>query len=151
VNTLSNIFRFTNYLALIGWVILAIFPFWRTGQNIVVGIIVALLSVTYTYLVFFGKKHDEPGDKIKGSFWTLKGVIALFKSPRVVLAGWVHYLAFDLMIGVFIVADAAHYNIPHWMLLPCLFMTLMFGPAGLLLYMLMRYSITQDYFAISFF
>jgi hypothetical protein len=151
MNGLSKIFKYANYTALSGWVILIVFPFWALGQNIVVGIIISLLCALYTYLVFFGKKHDEPGHKIKGSFWTLKGVIALFKSPRIVLAGWVHYLAFDLMIGVFIVVNAAQYNISHWMLIPCLLMTLMFGPAGLLFYLLLRFTITEDYFALSFF
>ena len=66
-------------------------------------------------------------------------MIALFKSPRVVLAGWIHFLAFDLMVGLYIVTDAAQRGIGHLWLLPALFLTLMFGPAGLLLYMAMRY------------
>jgi len=68
-----------------------------------------------------------------------------------VLAGWVHYLAFDLMVGVFIVSNAAHYNIAHWILLPCLFLTLMFGPAGLLLYFVLRFFITGDFLTASVF
>jgi len=54
-------------------------------------------------------------------------------------AGWIHYLAFDLMVGLFIVTDAARLGIAHWWLLPALFLTLMFGPAGLLLYFATRY------------
>ena len=136
---LSNIFKVTNYSALLGWIVLIIFPNWQLGQPLVIGIIVTLLCIVYCYLVFLGKKHDDPTEKYRGNFKSLKGVVDLFKSPRVVLAGWIHYLAFDLMVGIYILNDAVHYNISHWMLVPCLLLTLMFGPAGLLLYFLIRF------------
>tara|TARA_R110001599_G_C11863806_1_gene622080 strand:- start:134 stop:586 length:453 start_codon:yes stop_codon:yes gene_type:complete len=146
MHALSNIFKLTSYTALIGWVILAGFPTWAIETGVVVTIVVALLCFSYGYLVFFGRKHDEPEHKVRGNFFTLKGIVNLFKTPRVVLAGWIHYLAFDLMVGVYILTDAAQYNISHWLLLPCLFMTLMFGPAGLLIYLLLRFIITHNYF-----
>ena len=62
--------------------------------------------------------------------YKLAGVVSLFQSPRVVLAGWIHYLAFDLMVGLFIAADGARIGIAHGWLLPILFLTLMFGPAA---------------------
>lgn len=68
----------------------------------------------------------------------------VFESPRAVLAGWVHYLAFDLAMGVFIVADAARFDIHQVLLLPCLLLTLMFGPAGLLAYFVMRSILTGE-------
>ena len=155
MQALSHIFKLTCYTALLGWVVLFFLPLWPVAsfspQSFVVGIVALLLSIAYVYLVFLGKRHDDPGHRIRGSFWSLKGIINLFKTPRIVLAGWVHYLAFDLMVGVFIVSNAAHYNIAHWMLLPCLFLTLMFGPAGLLLYLLLRFVLTGDYFAAYFF
>lgn len=156
MHALPNIFKATSYTALLGWLILAAFPLWPkalglTAQSAVIGIVVMLLCVAYSYLVFLGKKHDGPDHKVRGSFWSLKGIIKLFETPRIVLAGWVHYLAFDLMVGVFIVSNAAHYNITHWMLLPCLFMTLLFGPAGLLLYFALRGVVTGEYFAVNAF
>ena len=155
MKALSHIFKLTCYTALLGWVVLFFLPLWPVAsfspQSFVVGIVALLLSIAYVYLVFLGKRHDDPDHRIRGSFWSLKGIINLFKTPRIVLAGWVHYLAFDLMVGVFIVSNAAHYNIAHWMLLPCLFLTLMFGPAGLLLYLLLRFVLTGDYFAAYFF
>ncbi len=151
MKTLSNIFRLSSYISLIGWITLLFLPSWQNSQTIVIGVSVTLLCGIYTYLIFFGKRHDKPGLKVRGSFWSLKGVIGLFKSPRFVLAGWVHYLAFDLMAGLFIISNAAHYSIPHWMLIPCLLMTLLFGPAGLLLYLLLRFFITHNYLAINFF
>lgn len=155
MKALSHIFKYTCFTALLGWLVLFFLPFWPvtsfSPQSFVVGIVALLLSIAYVYLVFFGKRHDEPGHRVRGSFWSLKGIINLFKTPRVVLAGWVHYLVFDLMVGLFIVSNAAHYNISHWLLLPCLLLTMMFGPAGLLLYMILRAFITGEYFSINFF
>jgi hypothetical protein len=59
------------------------------------------------------------------------------------LAGWVHYLAFDLFIGAWQVRDAQRRGIKHLWVVPCLLTTLVFGPAGLLLYFIMRYSLTR--------
>ena len=76
-------------------------------------------------------------------------MVSLFKSPRVVLAGWIHYLAFDLMVGLYIVIDASRLGIAHWWLIPALLLTLMFGPAGLLLYLAMRVAMAQGEWAIT--
>lgn len=151
MKTLNNLFRVSSYLALVGWVILIGFPQWQLGRVLVIGIIVGLLCFIYSYLVFFGKRHDDPKLKTRGSFWSLKGVMGLFQSPRAVLAGWIHYLAFDLMIGLYILNDAAVNNIAHWMLVPCLLLTLLFGPAGLLAYFLLRFALTQEVLLVNVF
>lgn len=151
MKTFNHFFRVSSYLALVGWFILICFPHWQLGRGLVIGIIVSLLCFIYSYLVLFGKRHDDPSLKIRGSFWSLKGVIGLFQSPRAVLAGWIHYLAFDMMIGLYILNDAAIHNIAHWMLIPCLLLTLLFGPAGLLVYFLLRYGLTQEFILVNLF
>ena len=57
----------------------------------------------------------------------------LFTSPHAVLAGWIHYLAFDLFVGAWEVRDARRHGLSHWMVVPCLALTLMLGPFGLLI------------------
>ena len=74
----------------------------------------------------------------EGSFSTLAGVATLFSNPWLLLAGWLHYLAFDLLIGTWEARDARDRGVPHLFVVPCLFLTLMFGPAGWLLYMGLR-------------
>jgi len=135
---LSLIFKIASRFTLVGWILLAVFPAWEFSLPVTMGIVILLLSALYTYLIFLGKHLDDPEDKMRGDFWSLKGVINLFKSPRAVLAGWVHYLAFDLAVGAFIVADAARYDIHQLLLLPILMLTLMFGPAGLLAYFILK-------------
>jgi len=73
-----------------------------------------------------------------GSFSTLPGVAQLFTNPWLLLAGWLHYLAFDLLIGTWEARDSVERGVPRWALIPCLFLTLMFGPAGWLVYRVVR-------------
>ncbi len=73
-----------------------------------------------------------------GNFQTLAGVSALFENRWLLLAGWVHYLAFDLFIGAWQVRDSRARGISHLLVVPCLALTFLFGPAGLLLYFLIR-------------
>lgn len=62
------------------------------------------------------------------------GVQHLFTMPEVALAGWLHYLAFDLWVGLWIARHADALGISRWLQAPVLFATFMFGPIGLLLY-----------------
>jgi hypothetical protein len=54
------------------------------------------------------------------------------------LAGWTHYLAFDLIVGSWEVRDARERGISHWLVVPCLALTFMFGPVGFLAYQALR-------------
>ena len=46
-----------------------------------------------------------------------------------------HFLAFDLFVGRWEYLDARERQLTHWLLAPCLFLTLMLGPLGLLAYL----------------
>jgi hypothetical protein len=72
-----------------------------------------------------------------GGFDSLAAVAALFGVPGLLLAGWMHYLAFDLLVGRWQVDDAAQRGVhgsKAWWLVPCLLLTFLFGPAGWLAY-----------------
>jgi hypothetical protein len=84
---------------------------------------VAILAVSMT---------SGPRD---GSFSSLAGVMAMFRSPWTVLAGWIHYIAFDLFVARWMMRDAPEAG--YW-LSPILLLTLMLGPAGLLVYLALR-------------
>ena len=71
-------------------------------------------------------------------FTTLAGVMALFDSAGGATIGWIHYLAFDLFVGIWIAGNADRHKIARWLQAPILFFTLMAGPIGLLLYLLLR-------------
>lgn len=129
----DTVFQFANPTALVGWVALALSPLapvW--ADRIAATLIPLLLSVAYTALILTFWSSGT------GGFDTLPNVMALFDSPGVALAGWVHYLAFDLFIGAWIVRTARAEAIPHWMVLPCLALTFLFGPAGFLAFSALR-------------
>jgi hypothetical protein len=139
----DSIFNLCNTIAMIGWLVLIIIsPFWFNTDQLLVGVIVTLFAIVYVWLI---TQSISPGDFEK--FSTLDGVMGLFTSKTAVTAGWVHYLAFDLMTGIWIKKNSLKYSISHWLIIPCLFFTFMLGPAGLLLYFVIRLVKTKQYFA----
>jgi hypothetical protein len=70
-------------------------------------------------------------------------VATLFQKPELLLAGWIHYLAFDLFIGGWEIRDSQRHGIPHLLVLPSLLMTSMLGPIGLLFYFAIRSAKTR--------
>jgi hypothetical protein len=129
----EQIFTMANTIALIAWLLLIIAPRWfLTGKIVLSGAVSLLLSAAYLVLIvaFFGSAE--------GGFGSLAGVMRLFTNEWVVLAGWIHYLAFDLFVGAWEVKDAQAKNISHWLVVPCLILTFMLGPIGLLLYGVLR-------------
>lgn len=134
-------FLFTafNRAVLPAWLLLIIAPGWHWTQKLIFSVwIPSLIAVCYVYA--FISNPIFPDD---GNFSSLEGVMVLFQQPYLMLAGWVHYLAFDLFIGAWQVRDAQRRGIKHLWVVPCLLTTLVFGPAGLLLYFIMRYSLTR--------
>jgi len=131
------LFSFANPIALLGWMALCIAPVApRVIDRLAGWLLPGVLSLGYTVLMLV-HFADAPG-----GFQTLADVQALFTDADVALAGWVHFLAFDLFIGAWIVRDARRQGIAHWMLLPILPFAFLLGPAGLLAYMALR-LITQ--------
>lgn len=130
--TPEAVFSAANMLALASWVLLAVRPRAALVHILTGTVVPVLLAATYALLaaLFIWR---GPGD-----FNSLAGVSALFANPWVLLAGWIHYLAFDLLTGVWEVRDAARRGVPHWMVVPCLALTFMLGPAGWLLYRAVR-------------
>lgn len=135
---LNRTFQLASVTALLGWIALFLFPSWTLSNlNIMAGL-VSFLCVIYLLTLVLGGRFDEPGTAPKGHFRSMRGVLKLFQSPRAVLVGWVHFLAFDLMVGLFILYDANAQGIGFVWIVPCLFLTLMLGPIGLLSYFALR-------------
>ena len=126
------LFRFANLVALGGWATLALGIVLRSpllketiaGRAVPIG-----LSVAYTAIIAV---HWWSGE---GGFSSLAEVSLLFRSPWLLLAGWVHYLAFDLFVGAWIARDAEARGLPRALLILVLPLVFLFGPAGLLLWL----------------
>lgn len=141
--TPESIFSICNTIALVGWLVLLIIsPFWFNTDKLLIGIVITLFAILYTWLLASTFKLSD-----MEKFSTLDGVMELFTNRVAVTTAWIHFLAFDLMTGIWIKKNAQKHNINHWILIPCLFFTFMIGPVGLLLYLLIRLIRTKTYFA----
>jgi len=130
--TPESLFSLANLLVLPAWALLALAPRWRGTQRLVLsGLWPAFLALAYTALIAAHYLSAHAGE---GGFGSLAEVAALFHNPWVLLAGWVHYLCFDLFVGAWQVRDAARRSVPHLALVPALALTFLFGPVGLLVY-----------------
>ncbi len=129
----ETLFQIANITALAGWLVLLVSPLFPKTADWISGLAIPLLlSLAYVGLViaYFGVAE--------GGFDTLENVTRLFAKPEAVLAGWIHYLAFDLFVGAWEVRTARAENITFALVIPCLVLTFLLGPAGLLIFMILR-------------
>ena len=133
------VFTVCNIGVMPAWLLLAFAPGWTYTQRLVHALWIPLL-LAIVYAMAFALNPESPEG---GGFSSLHGVMQLFTSPFAVLAGWVHYLVFDLFVGAWEVRDARRRDVPHLFVVPCLFFTLMLGPVGLMAYLLLRFGFTR--------
>lgn len=129
--TPAQIFGPANYFAMLGWLVLiagiVMNRVWLRDK--LAGMYWPLaLSAGYCVAIYLG--FGQSG----GGFDSLSAVRQLFTNDWALLAGWVHYLAFDLFVGAWIARDAEQSGVSRWFLIPVLPLTFLFGPGGYLLY-----------------
>ena len=139
----DTIFRITCIIAAIGWIILIVVsPFWPNYDKFLIGVIIAILALVYTTLNF---THFDPD--ILSKFSSLKGILSLYEIPELLLAGWVHFLAFDLFVAVWIKRNSVRHGIKHGWVIPAMIFTCLLAPLGFLIYIIIRWLNTKQYFA----
>ena len=127
--TASALFSVFSTLALLGWITLAVGVALNKpllSETIAGTWLPVVMSAAYTGLIvmFFA---DSPG-----GFGSLQDVQQLFTSQWIALAGWIHYLAFDLFVGAYIAREVKGLGLARWPLIGLLPLTFLFGPAGYL-------------------
>jgi hypothetical protein len=131
------VFGAAGPLAMLGWLALLLSliapAVRRPAQTAARLLIPAVLGVGYVVLLAQGW-GGAPG----AGFGSIEQVRALFSVDAALAAGWLHYLAFDLFVGSWIVEDGLARGINRFALIPCLALTFLFGPAGFLLYLGLR-------------
>ncbi len=133
----STAFTLAGPLVMAGWAGLILSLFVKAVRPIAwtfAGLVVpALLALAYVLLIWAGMRGAEGG-----GYGSIAEIRALFADDSALVAGWFHYLAFDLFVGSWIVRDGLERGVPGLLLLPLLPLTLLFGPAGLLLFLILR-------------
>lgn len=125
----ETLFRVVSTAIVPGWLLLSLAPRARVTERVVwSGVYSLIFAAVYLALIvaFF------PG--ARGGFGSLAEVDELFRNPYLLLAGWIHYLAFDLFVGAWEARDGAGRRVPHFLMIPCLLLTFFFGPIGLIAY-----------------
>jgi hypothetical protein len=129
---LERIFSLASMIAAVGWLFLIVVPKRALALHVAGVFLPLILALMYVYFI---ATHIRGAD---GGFGSLADVATLFQTRELLLAGWIHYLSFDLFIGAWEVRDSQRHEIPHLAVIPCLIMTFMLGPIGLLFYFAIR-------------
>lgn len=141
--TPSMFFTLLNIVSAIGWIlILIISRFWKGADTFLVCIVVAMLALGYSYVNF---AHIVEAGGPAG-FSTYEGVSKIFSNPWLIDAAWAHIVGIDLIIGMLIKNNAAKHGMPYGLVVIILLVTIVFTPLGLLLYLLVRWIKTKQYF-----
>lgn len=125
-------FSIAGIVAMTGWLFLLVSPIIPAWSDRIAGTTLPIvLSLGYVALLVVPSASG-------GGFGTLADVIELFSYERAALAGWVHFLAFDLFIGAWVCRTARAEGVNFWFVVPCLPLIFLFGPAGLLAFQAVR-------------
>lgn len=127
------VFQLANLSVLPAWLLMFVAPGTVVTRFVVYSYVYPIaFGILYILLLAFTLQTGS------GDFGSLEGVKQLFSGEWAVVLGWAHYLVFDMFIGSWELQDSRQLGISHWIMLPCLFLTFMLGPIGLLLYLLVR-------------
>ncbi len=135
-------FSIINALVLPAWLLLIFLPRSKLTASVVHSALYpAVLGAIYVAGMVAAFGFGQSSGAV--DFTSINGVRAIFAHPNGVIIGWTHYLVFDLFVGAWIGRDAVRHSIPHLATIPCLIGAFMFGPVGLLLYVLLRFGLRR--------
>jgi len=132
--TASMVFTIVNLIAMSMWLLMIVLPRWKVTQLLIdyktIPIVLSLIYAVYIVISLGGSGSMD--------FSSLDSVMKLFTVENSVLAGWVHYLAFDLLVGMWILDQNKQLGLSHLLIIPCLLGSFTLGPIGFLLFMVMK-------------
>jgi hypothetical protein len=136
--SLESLFLLVNLLPLPFWFLMIFFPHWRGTQRVMRGRVVLMpLLAAYAVLLIL-QRSDLAALITTPEPPTLTRLAEVLSRQEWALLAWIHFLAFDLFVGRWEYRDSRERQISAWMMGPVLFLTLLFGPLGLLVYLLVR-------------
>ena len=139
----NTLFLLANTIVMPAWFLLWLAPSSTLTQKLIYSYLYPMvLGLGYTVLLLLS--FAKAGSFDAEAFSTVEGLQAMFSSPGALVAGWMHYLLFDLFVGMWIARDALRLSMPRWVVFLPLFFTLMAGPFGLKLYLLIRWRYTRS-------
>jgi hypothetical protein len=138
----DTVFGVANLVSMAGFATLILLPRKPVLLALVLYAGIGLLCLTYAVglaSILSGLLDSEPGlEGAAAGFGTIEWVRAIFASDGGMVVGWVHYLAFDLFVGLWIARDADNKQFNRFVQAPVLLATFLAGPLGLLVWLVMR-------------
>lgn len=135
--TAGQIFTYSNLVVMPAWALLILFPKWKWTRVLAAYLTPAILGIVWL-LITIGRFTP-----VGGGFGSLPQVTEMLRDPWFIVAGWQHALILDLFIGAWETRDAQRLGIPHGYVIPCLVLTFLAGPVGLLAYFLVRIAVVR--------
>ena len=133
---------------MVSWILLAVVPRWKWTPtlSLVVPLVVCVVYTSGMFLFALDKRNQGT------DLFSFQGVVEAFQNPNLVFLGWIHYIAFDCLVGRMMVLDSIELKVSTIfhivVMVPCLFFTLMLGPIGFLLYATVRQVVLRPSYSI---
>ena len=132
--TPSDVFSIANIMAFFMWILMIALPKWKATRFLIDFKVIPIgLSIVYAFYIIQSILTGPAMD-----FGSLQAVMHLFTVEQAVLAGWLHYLVFDMLVGMWMLDKNKSLKIHQLIMAPCLIGTFMMGPVGFLLFMAVR-------------
>lgn len=135
---MENFFKYLNTFPMPLWLAMMFapnHPFTERASRS--SSVLSIAAAHYVVAILNAVRQDQnSGGDVKLDIMSLEGVRTGLSSPQGALAGWAHMLALDLFTGAWIFRQCRRLNAPSWVRIPALFLTLMTGPLGLILFLL---------------
>lgn len=134
----ETIFSLSSLLVMPFWLLLIFLPRWRVTERLVAGPWLAV-PAALLYAVLVLPRFLQIITAVSNP--TLPGITSLLGDPAGATIAWAHFLAFDLFVARWVFLDGRSRHISSWFISPTLFLVLMLGPVGFLLYFVVRTAV----------
>ncbi|CAJ1960322.1 unnamed protein product [Cylindrotheca closterium] len=139
--TAADLFDSLN-IVLITWMLMVFLPRWRWTPTLTL-VTPMLHSLLYALGIFSLVIFPQDPDAAQLDFMSLEGVVTGFTNHNIVFVGWVHYIAFDALVGRMVLLDSLSHNASTSFhicgVVPSLIFCFLLGPVGFGLYMVLRF------------
>ena len=137
--TFENIYLWVNFGVLPFWLMLILIPNYKITTIFTNSIILPLIIASaYVYVFYQTILLDEPISDIFEIYLSLENLYILFASESFLLVFWLHFIALNLFLGSWVSINGVKYNIPRGLMFIPLIIIYFIGPAGLILYWMIR-------------
>jgi Domain of unknown function (DUF4281) len=131
---IESTYQYASILILLPWAMMIFAPNRRYTDPVAFTAAVALFLAGTIYTVLFIRIGFN-----SGSFQNGSAILQFFRNKDMLLSGWFNYLSLCLLAGIWQNHDSSALKIPHIWVLPCLLLTMISGPVGILIYCLIRW------------